>query len=98
MHVIGFFACRDLKCVPVSCPTSQDGWMNEGKTVFSQLIGFLPTAISAAAFQVFSSVRLRGEPIRASLTRLRGLMEELREISCTDSKVEKGAATGRDSR
>jgi hypothetical protein len=35
------FACRDLKCVYASCPTSQDGGMNEGKLVFSQLIGFL---------------------------------------------------------
>jgi hypothetical protein len=37
-----FFACRDLKCVPASCPTAQDEGMNEGKSIFSQLIKFLP--------------------------------------------------------
>ena len=37
-----FFACRDLKFVPSSWPTSQDERMNEGKSIFSQLIGFLP--------------------------------------------------------
>ncbi len=39
---MGVFACRDLKRVPASCRTSQDGGMNEGKSIFSQLIGFLP--------------------------------------------------------
>src|SRR5664279_921331 len=35
-------ACRDLNC-EIGCSSApQHGEMNEGKTVFSQLIGFLP--------------------------------------------------------
>jgi hypothetical protein len=37
-----FFACRDLKYAPPSSPVPQHGGMNEGKSIFSQLISFLP--------------------------------------------------------
>jgi hypothetical protein len=37
-----FFTCRDLKRVPPSFPSIQHAGMNEGKSILSQLIGFLP--------------------------------------------------------
>jgi hypothetical protein len=37
-----YFACRDLKCMPASCLIAHDEGMNEGKSIFSQLIDFLP--------------------------------------------------------
>ena len=48
---------------------------------------------AAGCFQSFTFVRMRSEP-RASLTRLRTLMEELTEVSRTTSKEDKGASSG----
>jgi len=49
---------------------------------------------AAGCLQSFSFVRMRGEPIRASLTRLRVLMEELTEVSHTTFKEDKSASSG----
>jgi len=35
-------ACLDLKSAPSFSPAAQHGGINEGKSIFSQLIGFLP--------------------------------------------------------
>jgi hypothetical protein len=46
---------------------------------------------TAGCLQLFAFVRMRREPIRANLTRLRVLMEELTEVSDRTSKEDKGA-------
>lgn len=51
---------------------------------------------AAGCLQSFSFVRMRGEPVRASLTRLRTLMEELTEVSHPTSKEDKGGSNGAD--